>query len=321
MPAIGVQPAGRDAHSGEVEATARFPEENRSRQPSVFSVLRALIDLFGSAEDEHLGLYGAFGYDLVFQFEPMQLRLPRPDDQRDLVLYLPDEILIVDHMRQMAAIYRYDFAIAGAIDRGLPRATAPAPYRLDRPFGAPPDESDHGPGEYAALVERAKEAFVRGDLFEVVCGQLLADACGDPPSTVFHRLRQANPAPYGALINLGEGEFLVSASPEMYVRVEGRRIETCPISGTIAPRPRPDRRRRAHPRTAQLEEGRERTDDVHRCRPQRQVAGLRRRQRQGHRPAPDRDLFAPDPHGRPRRGQCCAPNSTRSTAFSATPGR
>ncbi len=51
---------------------------------------------------------------------------------------------------------------------------------------------------------------------------------------VFHRLRQANPAPYGALINLGEGEFLVAASPEMYVRVEGRRIETCPISGTIA---------------------------------------------------------------------------------------
>src|SRR5207302_1693725 len=54
------------------------------------------------------------------------------------------------------------------------------------------------------------------------------------PSTVFNRLRQANPAPYGALINLGEGEFLVSASPEMYVRLEGRRIETCPISGTIA---------------------------------------------------------------------------------------
>ena len=48
------------------------------------------------------------------------------------------------------------------------------------------------------------------------------------------RLRRANPAPYGALINLGEGEFLVSASPEMYVRVEGRRIETCPICGTIA---------------------------------------------------------------------------------------
>jgi anthranilate synthase len=221
--------------SGEVATAAeRFPEEARSRQPSVFSVLRALVYLFGSAQDQHLGLYGAFGYDLVFQFEPMPLKLPRPADQRDLVLYLPDEILIVDHMRQQAAVHRYEFSVGDRSTEGLPRATPAAPYRLDRAPAAPPAESDHGPGEYAALVERAKEAFVRGDLFEVVPGQLFADRCADPPSTVFHRLRQANPAPYGALINLGEGEFLVAASPEMYVRVEGRRIETCPISGTIA---------------------------------------------------------------------------------------
>src|SRR5208283_726038 len=57
-------------------SATRFPEEQRSRQPSVFSVLRALIALFKSAEDEHLGFYGAFGYDLVYQFEPTKLRLP-----------------------------------------------------------------------------------------------------------------------------------------------------------------------------------------------------------------------------------------------------
>lgn len=215
------------------ESTTRFPEEQRSRQPSVFSVLRALGELFASPEDEHLGLYGAFGYDLVFQFEPMTLRLPRPADQRDIVLYLPDEILIVDHMRQQAALHRYDFEVEGRSTVGLSRATPAAPYRAE-PAAALPPESDHGPGEYAALVRRAKEAFVRGDLFEVVCGQLLSARCPDPPSLVFHRLRQANPAPYGALINLGDGEFLVSASPEMYVRVEGKRIETCPICGTIA---------------------------------------------------------------------------------------
>ena len=100
-----------------------------------------------------------------------------------------------------------------------PRVCRARPRRrliaLAREPAGRPLESDHGPGEYAALVERAKEAFIRGDLFEVVVGQLLADACTDPPSVVFHRLRQANPAPYGALINLGEGEFLVAASPEM----------------------------------------------------------------------------------------------------------
>ncbi|HUC71705.1 MAG TPA: anthranilate synthase component I [Stellaceae bacterium] len=235
LPAVRLHQIRDDRIDGEIVETAeRFPEEQRSRQPSVFSVLRALVDLFGSAEDQHLGLYGAFGYDLVFQFEPMRLRLPRPADQRDLVLYLPDEILVVDHMRQVAATHRYEFELGGVSTAGLPRETAAAPYRPDRAPAVGPGESDHGPGEYAALVERAKEAFIHGDLFEVVPGQLFADRCPDPPSVVFQRLRQANPAPYGALLNLGDGEFLVSASPEMFVRVEGRRIETCPISGTIA---------------------------------------------------------------------------------------
>jgi anthranilate synthase len=225
--------SGRSIGGAIREATTRFPEEQRSRQPSVFSVLRALIALFKSAEDEHLGFYGAFGYDLVFQFEPMQLRLPRPGDQRDLVLYLPDEILIVDHMRQQASLYRYEFASSGRSTAGLPRATPEAAYRSDLAPAVLPPESDHAPGEYPALVEKAKQAFKRGDLFEVVPGQLFTRTCPDLPSTVFERLKKANPAPYGALINLGDGEFLVSASPEMYVRVEGRRIETCPISGTI----------------------------------------------------------------------------------------
>ncbi len=210
----------------------RFPEELRSRQPSVFSALRAVSALFASPEDSHLGLYGAFGYDLVFQFEPMKLRLPRGADQRDLVLYLPDELLIVDHMRQHAALHRYEFSADGESTSGLTRDTADAPYVVQG--NAPAEvESDHAPGDYAAMVERARAAFARGDLFEAVLGQTMRTACADAPSVLFNRLRVANPAPYGALINLGDGEFLVAASPEMFVRVEDRRIETCPISGTI----------------------------------------------------------------------------------------
>jgi anthranilate/para-aminobenzoate synthase component I len=78
------------------------------------------------------------------------------------------------------------------------------------------------------------EAFARGDLFEAVPGQLFAEPCERTPAEVFQRLCKINPSPYGALINLGDGEFLVAASPEMFVRSDGKRIETCPISGTIA---------------------------------------------------------------------------------------
>ena len=48
-----------------------FAEEERSRQPSVFAVLRAVGDLFADPGEPLLGLYGAFGYDLAFQFEPV----------------------------------------------------------------------------------------------------------------------------------------------------------------------------------------------------------------------------------------------------------
>jgi anthranilate synthase len=58
--------------TGSVRPTERFfSEEERSKQPSVFSILREILKTFASPEDDHLGLYGAFGYDLVFQFEPM----------------------------------------------------------------------------------------------------------------------------------------------------------------------------------------------------------------------------------------------------------
>src|SRR6185436_13160881 len=93
---------------------------------------------------------------------------------------------------------------------------------------------DHEAGEYAAGVCLAREAFKRGDLFEVVPGQTFFEPCPEPPSEVFRRLRERNPSPYGFLINLGNAEYLVGASPEMYVRVTDGRVETCPISGTVA---------------------------------------------------------------------------------------
>ncbi len=215
----------------EVEKPGRvFTEEERSRAPSVFTVLRAITALFRSAEDANLGLYGAFGYDLAFQFDPVEYRLERKESQRDLVLYLPDEILVVDHYSAKAWTDRYDYAGEDFSTAGLPREAVAEPFRASDRI---PPRGDHEPGEYARLVERAKESFHRGDLFEVVPGQMFYERCETAPSDISRRLKAINPSPYSFFINLGEGEYLVGASPEMFVRVNGRRVETCPISGTI----------------------------------------------------------------------------------------
>ncbi len=207
-----------------------FTEEERSKMPTVFTVLRAITDLFYSQADASIGFYGAFGYDLAFQFDAINLKLERPSDQRDMVLYLPDEILVVDNYAAKAWVDRYDFSKNGKTTEGRAGDIAAEPFvRTD----TIPPKSDHRPGEYAELVVKAKESFRKGDLFEVVPGQKFMERCESKPSDISKRLKAINPSPYSFFINLGNQEYLVGASPEMFVRVSGRRIETCPISGTI----------------------------------------------------------------------------------------
>ena len=221
------------------ERSGRFAEEERSKQPSIFSVVRAVINLFSSVEDHYLGLYGAFGYDLAFQFEPLRLHQNRPTDQRDLVLYIPDQLVIVDHRLERAVRHCYEFEFHGRSTENLRRAVEENrrnEEKLDlQSFSSVLKRGcDHQPGEYAAGVRQAREAFKRGDLFEVVPGQTFFEPCVEAPSEIFRRLCERNPSPYGFFINLGKAEYLVGASPEMYVRVTDGRVETCPISGTIA---------------------------------------------------------------------------------------
>jgi anthranilate synthase len=216
------------------EPTAQVPEEQRSRRPTVFSAIREIIALFASP-DSQLALFGAFGYDLAFQFEPIRLRPGRDASQRDLVLHLPDQLYVIDRKRETALRYDYEFALGGRSTAGLPRSTAlSGPYSGQPELALPPDPE---PGGYAKVVEQARERFAAGDLFEVVPGHEFWARCGSP-AAFYERLRRRNPAPYEFFLNLGDGEYLVGASPEMYVRVtaiEGqhRRVETCPISGTV----------------------------------------------------------------------------------------
>jgi anthranilate synthase len=211
-----------------------FTEEQRSRRPTVFSALREIIAAF-AGPDPHLGLYGAFGYDLAFQFEPVRLRHRREPASRDLVLHLPDRLYVVDRKRETATRFSYDFETPDASTVPLARddISGPEGRHPEAPVPAHDLPLPPEPGSYAAVVEQARERFARGDLFEVVPSHSFHARC-DSPAAFFERLRTRNPAPYEFFLNLGDGEYLVGASPEMYVRVTGDRVETCPIAGTIA---------------------------------------------------------------------------------------
>eukprot|EP01041_Mallomonas_annulata_P002402 gene2402-4659_t len=239
QPELFLISASVEVLSGSVITSSQyFPEEERSKQPSLFSLVRAIRELFSSSSSGELGLYGSFGYDLTFQFEPIELKSARSSTQRDLVLFLPDELLVVDNQKNDAWKVSYEFTDTQTqtTTRGLAREMSVAKFE-PAPATASFDRRDSVKGDFAKSVVRAKEEFRVGNLFEVVLSQTFRERVVDKPSTIFNRLCRRNPSPYGFFMNLGSGEYLVGASPEMFVRVDstprGLRVETCPISGTI----------------------------------------------------------------------------------------
>jgi anthranilate synthase len=207
----------------------RFAEEERSKQPSPFSLVRLLVQEFRNAADSRLMLTGAFGYDLLLQFDPIQQHLPR-HDEKTLHLFLCDDIYFMDRKKELIEHYQYDFSGEAGSTAGLDRVAASIP-RLKKAPAAAEIVSDHKTEEYMEKVETVREGMRQGNYYEVILRQTFSAPFSQSPSELFQRIQKSSPSPYEFMLQMGD-EQLVGASPEMFVRVEENQVETCPISGT-----------------------------------------------------------------------------------------
>jgi anthranilate synthase component 1 len=92
-------------------------------------------------------------------------------------------------------------------------------------------ESDCGQAAFAERVRRVKEYVRDGDTFQANVSQRLSAPAAVHPVAAYAALRRVNPAPYSGLLEF-PGVDLVSASPELLLRVDGTHLETEPIAGT-----------------------------------------------------------------------------------------
>ena len=84
---------------------------------------------------------------------------------------------------------------------------------------------------FEEMVRTAKEYIAAGDIYQVVLSQRFEAAVDADPFTVYRALRHVNPSPYMYFLRVGD-RSIVGSSPEMLVRVEGRKVQTHPIAGT-----------------------------------------------------------------------------------------
>lgn len=94
-------------------------------------------------------------------------------------------------------------------------------------------------GVYRDMVRRGVEYIHAGDVFQVNLSQRLLHAATSSSLDLYLRLRERNPAPYAGYFDLGPWQ-ICSASPECFLTVRGRQVETRPIKGTRGRSPAPE---------------------------------------------------------------------------------
>jgi anthranilate synthase component 1 len=195
------------------------------------------------------GLVGYLGYDAVRRIE----RLPTlaEDDLRvpELQFLLATDVAVLDHadgsillianvVRGLSPYAEDDpaRAYAEAVDRldEMERAlAAPAPSsvatvdRTSRPEVIARTER----GDYLAAVASAKEHIAAGDAFQIVVSQRFESPTEADPLDVYRVLRASNPSPYMYLLHFDD-LAIVGSSPEVLVKLDGRRALMHPIAGT-----------------------------------------------------------------------------------------
>ena len=249
-----------------------FSEEERSKQPSVFSVLRALTREFRNENDDKLAFAGAFGYDLLFQFEPIPLRLSARC-AKDLQLFLCDDMIYMDRKRETIERFTYEFETTGRLHAGLERTgeRVPAAAKARRP--RPSHRTTRRKNTWRTW-RSVREGMRQGDYYEVVLRQTFRTPYAGKASELFVKMQKANPSPYEFLIQFGD-EQLVGASPEMFVRVEGEARRNLPLSGTARRTGDPLRMRKISSELLGSTQRGVGTDHVYGRGPERQEPGLR----------------------------------------------
>jgi para-aminobenzoate synthetase len=187
------------------------------------------------------GFAGYFGFELKAECGG---RLTHPSPLPDAAFVLCDRLIAFDHRERR--VHLLALAEDGAVDdaEAWLAATAPRLAALARelaplpPAPAPPGTlrfALHDTAEaYLENIAECRREIFEGESYEIcLTTELRSEGTLDPVSA-YRALRARNPAPFAALLRLGELSVL-SSSPERFLRVDRDRVvESRPMKGTAA---------------------------------------------------------------------------------------
>jgi anthranilate synthase component 1 len=194
------------------------------------------------------GAVGYLSYDVVRSFERIPDHLREEIDLYDTSFMITDILLVFDNLKKKIKVvfnlflddrqssrrsieeaYQESCEKIKSIIARLQRHDPPSPAR--KSFTPSPLRSNFSKEEYMKVVEKAKEYIRAGDIIQVVPSQRFSTEVRCEPFDIYRALRSINPSPYLFYLKMND-RVLMGSSPEVMVRLEGRRIELRPIAGT-----------------------------------------------------------------------------------------
>lgn len=192
--------------SWKVESSTRWPFTD-GRGNVLDELQRALK--FCKAQHPDGGAIGFFSYELAQQIEPRTFITSKPDD-----LEIPDARLVF---------------YAEIRDEAQPPAATGHLGDTSRNV----ERSRDAKLEHEQAVAHILEFIAAGDIYQANYTQRLTQSLPCSPSQLYNRLRARNPAPFAAFLEWDDFT-IVSNSPEKFLSLNNRVLESQPIKGTIA---------------------------------------------------------------------------------------
>ena len=249
---MGIRPYKKIIAHGD-QITTYTGDKAETSEGDVFELLRDSLAGHAAARLPGLppftaGAVGFFSYDAVRLVEKLPETAKDELGMPEACLMFFDTVLAFDHVKQEILLiatadlqrYKPQTAYANAVRRlhDLER-------RLAKPLPKPTRHTVTGKlqlkprtrkKDFLAGVERIKDYIAAGDIFQAVLSQRFDVEPGVDPFSIYRALRIVNPSPYMYFLRMGlrrPGDtHLAGSSPELLVRVHGRKVEYRPIAGT-----------------------------------------------------------------------------------------
>jgi anthranilate synthase component I len=251
---IGLAPDLRVTVTG---ATAKLDDQHRGtteHSDDPLSLIRDALQRSDVAPVEGLppmaaGVFGFMGYDMVRLMERLPAPKPDPIGIPDAILVRPTIMIIFDAVKDVIFVL--------TVVRPKPARSAKAAWEaaqediektinaIEGPLSADMKSASAGreainiasaqsntsEAEFHAMVAKAKDYILAGDIFQVVLSQRFETEFPLPPFALYRALRRVNPAPFLCYLDFEDFQ-IVCSSPEILVRLRGDEVTIRPIAGT-----------------------------------------------------------------------------------------